>query len=173
MKRTLAHFMSTLLLLALCAVPPTVQAQPNPPTPRFTVGTFGPVTTLDRRVRGLLEEQLAARDLPQTGVPWMLLFDVAAIERDGARDVVLSVVAMSGLPEEVIALGREEEVFYLASAKDQDLPEEGKGVRQYVSEDWLRQYYHAQEQYMRIVPASHLEQACASVVEAFLQEPWF
>ena len=171
MERTVARSVLALLFLVLCAGPTTVLAQPSPSTPRFTVSTHGPVTALDRRVHGLLEEQLAAQDFPERLESWVLFFDVEEIEREGTQDIALSVVAMSGLPEEVIALGAEQEVFYLA--KGLELPEEGKQVRQYMSEEWLRQYYAVQGQYMRVVPASQLEQACASIIEAFSQEPWF
>ena len=160
-----------LLFLVLCVGPSTVFAQPDPSTPRFNINTQGPFTVLDRRVRGLLEEHLAAQDFPELIESWVLLFDVEEIEREGVPDIALSVVAMSGLPEEVIALGAEQEVFYLA--KSRELPEEGKQVRQYMSEEWLRQYYAVRGQYMRVVPASQLEQACASIIEALLQEPWF
>ena len=173
MERTVTRSVLALLFLVLCTGPTTVLAQPSPSTPRFTVSTHGPVTVLDRRVHELLEEQLAAQDFPELLESWVLLFDVEEIEREGAQDIALSVVAMSGLPEEVIALGAEQEVFYLAFAKGQELPEEGKQVRQYMSEDWLRQYYSIRGQYMRVVPASQLEQACALLIEAFSQEPWF
>jgi len=139
MERTVTRSVLALLFLVFCTGPTTVLAQPSPSTPRFTVSTHGPVTALDRRVHELLEEQLAAQDFPELLESWVLLFDVKEIEREGVQDIVLSVVAMSGLPEEVIALGAEQEVFYLA--KGLDLPEEGKQVRQYMSEEWLRQYY--------------------------------
>ncbi len=171
MERTVTRSVLALLFLVLCTGPTTVLAQPSPSTPRFTVSTHGPITALDRRVHELLGEQLAAQDVPELLAPWMLLFDVEEIEREGVPDIALSVVVMSGLPEEVIALGAEQEVFYLA--KGRELPEEGKHVRQYMSQEWLRQYYAVRGQYMRIVPASQLEQACASIIEALSQEPWF
>jgi hypothetical protein len=118
-------------------------------------------------------------------VDWRLVFDVIPVDaagekrRDHAKrpdqqNVVLSVTAMSGLPEAVVRWAGDNEIFYEGTAvKQADLSPEGQVLRQKVSADWIRQYYAVRAQYTRVVPRSEIEAAVASVVEAFRQEGWF
>jgi len=70
---------------------------------------------------------------------WTLVVDVLTL--DSARYVV-ALVLLEGLPEATVEFAKENEVFYLSRSQEErkKLPPEGKVVREYMSEEFIRQY---------------------------------
>ena len=70
---------------------------------------------------------------------WTMVVDVLTL--DSARYVVAWVL-LEGLPEATVEFAKKGEVFYLSASPEQrsKYPPEGKVVREYMSEEFVRQY---------------------------------
>jgi hypothetical protein len=70
------------------------------------------------------------------------------------------------LPSSVLELGAQEEAFYLPyhQVSDNELPAEGKLVRQYMSREWLSQFHLVVDQELRVFQSCRLEAEVATIV---------
>lgn len=89
-------------------------------------------------VRALLRSSMRARGFERSRTPALLLaVQAQPVAPEGA--VLLSLLALEPLPPEAIAFGREQELFY-ADGAGASLTDEGRTVRQYMSEEHMYTY---------------------------------
>lgn len=115
-----------------------------------------------------LETALVDRGATPADKPyWMFL--VAAKKIDDGSRIALSVVSLVNLRDSDVALAREGEIFYagLSDSVKAALPEEGRFIRQYVSEDYIRQFAMPQDMDVLVVGPSDLESGMRKVVDRF------
>lgn len=135
-------------------------------TSHFSEEDTAPASLKNRVLRVFKEEAEKlgiAVDGDQQGV---LFFDAVDATVEGQSQIVLSVLYANELPKPVLDLGAEEEVFYMQFASD-NLPEEGKDVRQYMSRDWLKQFVSPRAQEIRIFPEDDLQSEVHSLLLSY------
>ncbi|MFK7843924.1 MAG: hypothetical protein AB8G77_01390 [Rhodothermales bacterium] len=124
-----------------------------------------------REASAMLENDLIARGGERNEKEgWLFL--VGLSEEDERQQVALSITVLHKLPEEVVALGKKEQVFYKTIA-DQDPathPEEGKWVREYMSEEFLRQFAMVQGNYVEITDKARMNDAIVFIVDKFSEQ---
>ncbi len=112
-------------------------------------------------------EKRGARQNENEG--WLFLLGMS--ETVESEVAALSVTVLQKLPESIVKLGREEQVFYKAIS-DQDestYPVEGKWVREHMSEEYIRQFAMIRANYVELIRVSELEQAIEKIVAQFYQ----
>ena len=125
--------------------------------------------TLHRAAMAALEDALRGRGARTAEHPfWTFAVAVRQLEHDAGR-VALSVVATASFPESVVNWARESQVFYVGMAEDgvDALPAEGRAVREYLSEDYIRQYGMLQEHDIVVVDRDDLAGGASTLVDRF------
>ena len=82
----------------------------------------------------------------------------------------MSVITATTLPEEVVKLGKENEIFYSVYGKKdkrKNLPKEGKFIREYVTEEFLRQFNDIYRHEIYVVKERKLQEKCKEIVDEF------
>ncbi len=124
---------------------------------------------LERAILSDFRDELKARNIPETGEYQMrLVIDAREVEIGGKKRIVLSITEMDALPEEVIALGAKEELFYLGKMKPSSRPEEGKFIRDFVSRDWLEQFHSLRDQSLFVIAPEEISRAIEEYVDSLL-----
>ena len=98
---------------------------------------------------------------------WAIWCDVTTADGIDAEHVLLAVGYGRVLPGDVMELGKKAEAFtsYLPAEKKSKLPAEGKGVREYMSEGYLRQFLFPIDQEIVVVPKRDLGRYVDSMVQ--------
>ena len=135
------------LLLAFLLFPSLLEAQGNKKDSfRFALDNpdqSRPLDSLaDEAMRGLLASLEKQGGSHSRTPDWIFSVGTRALQEDGKSRILLAVTLLRVLPEEVIALGKEKEAFYLNLSPERraTLPTEGKWVREMVSEEAMRQF---------------------------------
>ena len=119
---------------------------------------------------GLARDQLARElgylGLTRTDFPQWTFF-VGADESADSDLVAVSVVVSSNMPEPIVELGKVNEAFYLQFAKEAERPAEGTQVRQFMSENYMRQFSSPVDHFVRIVEPDGLESSLAEIAAIF------
>ncbi len=110
-------------------------------------------------------ESRGARRNKQEG--WLFLIGVS--EPNEENEVALSITTLYKLPESVVQMGKREQVFYKAISEQDPstYPEEGREVREYMSEEYMRQFAAIQGNYVEIAAESDLEEKIEGIVDQF------
>lgn len=100
-----------------------------------------------------------------------LLVDVYELRREGPHEVVISATVLSHVPEALVTLGGEHEVFYAVMGDQSELPEEGKMVRQHMSAEYVRQFRMVIDSKIVVALKSPvaIDQAAAEIVNWLVQ----
>ena len=101
---------------------------------------------------------------------WLFLVGISSpVNSD---QLALSVVTLYRLPEPVVQLGKESEAFYMmmSESKRRGFDPEGKHMREYVSEEYMRQFSDVQGHYVEMVSKSELQEALEEIVDKFLNQ---
>lgn len=85
------------------------------------------------------------------------------------NEVALSVGVFNKIEEEFVELAKKEQAFYslLGSEKSTELQEESIAIREYVSEEYMRQFSMIINNYVRITNQDKLGETVKEVVELF------
>ena len=124
-------------------------------------------SSLRRQVLDTFTAALNDHGIPAVGEPQRTLyFDVTTVEGTGEQGmVVLSVLESYNLPTSVVEWGAREEVFYLQfTSTAEDLSEEGREVREYMSKDWLEQFVQVHDQHMLVFDKASMKQHIDSFI---------
>ena len=149
------------------------QRVPPPDPVKFSVVVAPPVRardTLSSEAIHTLHAILLSRGAVDVHKPDRLFFVGAKLIPDTARDLVaVSISTLIVLPEEAIAAGKKEEVFYshLPDDKKAALPKEGKWIREMVSEEMLRQYGMPEDQDILIFKRSEMKAELSKFVDDY------
>jgi len=98
------------------------------------------------------------------------LFMVGISEEDESGNVALSVSMYQKLPETIVELGKKSEAFYMRTVADRpaSLDPAGKDIREYMSEEYMRQFVNPAGLYVELVQKSELEKGIDQIVEQFV-----
>ena len=123
---------------------------------------------LEREVMEMLRTELQAKGAVEAEEPDMV-FLTRAVPLEESGQIALSVVTLYSLPEAVVQMGKQDQVAY-RNVSDEEraaFSEEGKHVREYMSEEFTRQFAMVQGQDLMVVEEDALEEAVAEIVERF------
>jgi hypothetical protein len=125
-------------------------------------------TTLQRQSTDHLVQWLQSKGIGVADKARQILWcDVYTFEGSDSGNVVLSVGVAQALPARVIELGKKAQILYSGmSAKERaSLPNEGKWVRESLSEDFLFEYLQPIDHELVIVSKSHLFERLDEIAE--------
>jgi len=168
----------SILLLALLWVGPILLRAQESDLP-VTVGVTGFSHTEDsgsllRQVLDVFEERLEVRQafILEKDPTWQFMVAVKALSLENDDELVLSVMSLYAIPEEVIAIGGKQEVFYtnVSEAERATFPSDGAWVRQKVSEDFLRQFRMPQDHEILIVSREGLAAGIDALLDRFVAQ---
>lgn len=123
-----------------------------------------------RSAADVLKKALEKRDARQyENEDWLFLLGMSEAANSG--EAALSVTVLQKLPESIVKLGREEQVFYktISEQDEKTYPAEGKWVREHMSEEYMRQFAMIRANYVELIKVSELEQAIEKIVDQFYQ----
>jgi len=113
-----------------------------------SAGTEG---ALELEIISQFRSALKTRGVPESGrAQTRVLLDAREVKVGEEMMIVLSISRMDRIPDEVIELGVENEAFYLRTPSE-DLPSEGKTVRQRFTRDWMEQFFNIHHQSLYVV----------------------
>ncbi len=80
--------------------------------------------------------------------------------------IVVSVTTFVVIPPAVVSLGGKAEIFYatIKEKQKEDLSEEGKSIREYMSTEYMRQFRIINDNYLDIIEKNDLEEYCRKIV---------
>ena len=98
------------------------------------------------------------------------LFMVGISKEDESGNVALSVSMYQKLPEPIVELGKKSEAFYMRTVAVQpaSLDPAGKEVREYMSEEYMRQFVSPSRLYVELVKNSELQKGIDQIVGQFV-----
>jgi len=137
-----------------------------------TVLASAPGTTeLQNEVLQLCRRELDSFHIPKSEKPeWTLLLN--ANESKGHQNdlIVISVTILQALPKEIIDFCSKNEAFYLLAEKNkkEELPKEGKFIREHVTSSFLSQFSQIRENDIFVTTKSKLKITCAGIIKKFI-----
>ncbi len=138
--RTRARCAAKMIILTLLLFASTL-AQDNPKVQVTAVSLPGKLSEEQSVVISALTSAFEAKHavISYTIPEWTLVIDVLTL--DSARYVVAWVL-LEGLPKATVEFAKKNEVFYLSFSQEQrnKFSTEGKAVREWMSEEFIRQY---------------------------------
>ncbi|MFA5804350.1 MAG: hypothetical protein WC879_06870 [Melioribacteraceae bacterium] len=96
---------------------------------------------------------------------WELVISVKEITEK--EEIVISVTQMAALPEKVIEIAAENEVFYKDVSDTKKFPPEGKEIRQMISREFIFNFREAKYNQIIITEKSKLKDACENIINSF------
>ncbi len=151
---------------------------PDGKVPELSVGVTAiadrEFTELEKNLMQVCERAVRQKGYKPSDKPDVELY-VAVSEIPG-RDSLLTVslVAVSKPAEKLVTFAGEHEVFYLVLDKGgEKLPSEGREVRRYASEEYMRQFGQVQAHQVFIVRKSRLMEETADAVGKVLSDRAF
>lgn len=160
------------LALVVAALPLSAAAQTEPiPVQVTAIASNGPFTELDREVLAAFEAEATRRAETALSEQPRVTMLVGSQSLPDTDLVMLSVVALASLPEELIEMGVDEEVFYQNVSAEQraeqraNLPPEGRAVRAHLSEEFLRAFGAPREHLLMATPAAELDQTVIQIFD--------
>lgn len=80
--------------------------------------------------------------------------------------IVVSVTTFGVIPPEVVSLGGKAEIFYVTikDKQKENLTEEGKSIREYMSTEYMRQFRIINDNYLDVIEKEDLENYCRKIV---------
>jgi hypothetical protein len=163
-----------LACLALWAAAGVAQARaPDGAVPglsvRVTAIAHREFTGLEKSLMQACEKAALEKGFKASEKPDVELF-VAVAEIPGGEDLLaVSLVTASKPPEKLVNFAGQNEVFYLVMDNDREkLPAEGKEVRRYASEEYIRQFGQVLDHRVFIIHKTRLAEETADAVEAVL-----
>lgn len=123
---------------------------------------------LERDLISQFRSALKTRGVPESGrAQTRVLLDAREVKVGEEVMIVLSISRMDRIPDEVIELGVENEAFYLRTSSE-DLPSEGKAVRQSFTRDWMEQFFNIHHQSLYVVKSDDVSFRIAEYVDALV-----
>lgn len=97
------------------------------------------------------------------------LFLIGISEPSEKNQVALSVGVFNKIGEEIVELGKKEQAFYsvIEDEKKSNLPAESVAIREYVSEEYMRQFSMIIDNYVRVINQEMLGDTIKEIVELF------
>lgn len=94
-------------------------------------------------------------DITSSVPEWTVVIDAITLDADR---YIVSFVLLQGLPEPIVDLARKNEVFYLNATKEQKaaFTSQGKGIREMLSEELVRQFGSPVDSHISIVRMNEL-----------------
>jgi hypothetical protein len=160
----LASLQVLLLYGLLWSSPPE---KPNvKPTIEVTAVASREFNELENSVMRLFKQALLKKGFGTSDRPDVELFVAVSRIPDGGDLLALSVVTVTTPPEKLVEFAKKNELFYRASEWDAEkLPEEGRAVRQVVSEDYMRQFGWVQDHRIFFINGSRLQEEIENTVD--------
>lgn len=132
----------------------------------------GALTELDKKIKQYFKNEVDKRAVYSEEPVFEFFINSETINKN-ENEIVLSVIATIKLPEEVIKLGKKNEIFYSirgSKNKWKNLPKEGKFIREYVTEEYLKQFNDIYEHEIYIIPETKLEEQCKKIIDDFFRK---
>ncbi|MEM8485451.1 MAG: hypothetical protein AAF564_07860 [Bacteroidota bacterium] len=120
----------------------------------------------------MLETALEAKGFVyESDSPTVYFIGVSNPDEEGK--VALSITKMHRLDERAVELGKKDQVFFKVAAQQdpETHPEEGKWVREYVSESYMRQFAMVNGSYVEVVAHDALATGINGIVEKLIALP--
>lgn len=124
---------------------------------------------LDRAVinsfkQALNEKGMLAHDIYDFNID--ILVDAKMLN----EKIIISVTTFLVIPPEVVSLGGKAEIFYatIKEKQKENLTEEGKLVREYMSTEYMRQFRIINDNYLDVIDQSELEAYSKKIVSLLL-----
>ncbi len=159
-----------LVLLSLALIPHLVLGQPSADL-KFSVSyKVTDSADLERleHAKNILTESFVARGASYTEKEGFLFF-IDLTEPDADNNIALSISTFLKVPEEVVKAGVKHEVFHKAVASDspKTKSEEGKQIRAYINEEYMRQFTMIRDSHLEIINQGELSEAIQRFVNDF------
>jgi hypothetical protein len=141
---------------------------------RVTAVSLREFTEFEKSLIQVFEKALRDTGFKTSDKPDVELF-VAGSEIPGEKDLLaLSMVVISKPLEKLVAFAGEHEVLYLVLDKGREnLPAEGRDVRRYASEEYMRQFGQVGDHRIFIVRKSRLAEEASDAVGQLLPNRTF
>lgn len=96
--------------------------------------------------------------------------NVKAISNSDEERIAVSVIILDVIPEEVVAIGAEKEIFFaqLDDERKMKLPSEGKSIREFISSEYMKQFRMLLNTHLEIINLSEIDEFSADIVEKYL-----
>jgi len=130
----------------------------------------GPKTLLSETVKQYFNTEIEKKATLSKNSIFKIFLNTTRITRQEADEIVLSVITAMTLPDEVVQLGKENEIFYSVygkKEKPENLPKEGKFIREYVTEEFLKQFNDIYRHEIYVVKETKLQEKCKEIVDEF------
>lgn len=117
-----------------------------------------------------LEEEMASRNaVKDEKVGYLFL--IGASEPNANKEIAFSLTVLTKIEEEIVELGKKEQIFYSILGSDQlnELPVQNKEIREYVSEEYMRQFSMVLDHSVKIVAITELENSISQLIDSFFQ----
>ena len=168
-----SRFFLVLFFTVFLSFPSYLNSQPsqNSTTTKICLAIFGSgnnYSDLEKTLINSFQESLEAKGLfSETDFDMELL--IAIKEIDGTNKVAIQVSEMQVLPKEAVEVGKKAEIFYswLDEKKKAELPEQGKFVREYASEEYLKQFRLIWSNGLDIVEKAEIDNYVQKIVSKF------
>jgi len=137
------------------------------------ISGHGKITENDRKIRQVLNNEIEKRAILSDDPLFELFISTEEIKKSDENEIILSVLTTIKLPDEVIELGKKNEIFYSihsSKKKYKNLPKEGKYIREYVTEEYLKQFHDIYDHEIFIVPETKLEEQCKKIIDNFFEK---
>ena len=97
------------------------------------------------------------------------LFLIGASVPNTNKEIAFSLTVFTKIEKEIVELGKKEQIFYSILGSDQlnELPVQSKEIREYVSEEYMRQFSIILDHSVRIIAVSELESTLNELIDSF------
>lgn len=87
-------------------------------------------------------------------------------------EVALSVTVFTKIEKEIVELGKKEQIFYslLGNEKRTNIPTESIAIREYVSEEYMRQFSMILDNYLVVTSIDNLDSSVHRFIKTFFEE---
>lgn len=128
-----------------------------------TLADSGGFTNLQERILRDLRTVLSDQGYGVRDNPEITIFFSSVQYED---NLIISTILLKSLPEPVIDWGKKEEVFYKVYDKSDDEKEKpDQGIRQYMSEEYLRQFGSVLDSFIMIESSNRIDELVHKVVD--------
>lgn len=122
---------------------------------------------LQKLVHQWCQEELAAQGVNIAESPdWLLLLNAVDVN----DRIIISATQLQALPPKVTDFCVDHQVFYLSyEPKSEELPAEGKQIRQYVTSSFLEGYRCVFDNSLYVTNRTELRAMCREIIDAFVR----
>lgn len=84
------------------------------------------------------------------------------------KEVIIALLTTQPIPQEVVKLASENEMFYKTAAAKKELPSEGKFIREYVTSEWMSDFSLSVNFEIFRIPENEIKLTCEKIIENFV-----